>query len=242
MGTSNTIGFATKFYTLWEYSTENVYRVDAYGNHVCVGTKHNYNYLRNISTDLRKVSELYHNLPIDESLRGKFRSFSKVTDNAPNNYFWVGKYCGRLIDDIMDIDFSYCLWASTNLNNRTSGYILSHPKYLTYLEVLKEEKEELLKSSTLLNSGDVVELEFTRNGYDPSEDGSSCYTDANYGNIGVTVICSGVHRVSGIYPYLMPVINGKAFKTKGKKVMVTIIEILETSILDGRVNQVVRVS
>jgi len=44
-----------------------------------------------------------------------------------------------------------------------------------------------------------------------------CWTEAILGDTVLKVLCSGVKPVNGMYSYLMPVVNGKAQKTKGKK-------------------------
>ena len=43
------IGFATKYYTLWDYSEEKQYIIDAYGKYHVSGIKQIYHYNKNIS-------------------------------------------------------------------------------------------------------------------------------------------------------------------------------------------------
>ena len=52
-----------------------------------------------------------------------------------------------------------------------------------------------------LKVGDIVELEFTRNGYNADDEYTECWTEANYNDVEVAVNCSGVKPVSGMYPY-----------------------------------------
>lgn len=79
------IGFATEYYTLWNYSVSPVYKSNVVVNGVCpqiVGYNHDYFYIKNISKDLDKVKKLYPGVTIDECLRGvsrrTFRRFEKV--------------------------------------------------------------------------------------------------------------------------------------------------------------------
>jgi len=99
-----------------------------------------------------------------------------------------------------------------------------------------------INSKVLLKVGDVVELEFTRNGYNADDEYTSCWTDAFYNDVDVVVKCNGVKPVSGMYPYLMPEINGKAQRTKGKKIIVTVMEVIETNIRGGVVTQLIKVA
>ena len=233
------IGFATQFYTLWDYEAVPQYKTDSYGNHHQTGVDHKYYYIKNVSTDLDKVKLLFPNVEIDTDLRGASSFTRNEKLDLPENYFWGGKYAGKLIDEIMEIDFKYCLWSAENYN---MPYITNHPKYIAHLEAIEKAKQGEINSKQLLKVGDIVELEFTRNGYNADDEYTECWTEANYNDVEVAVNCSGVKPVSGMYPYLMPVINGKAQETKGKKLTVTVIEVLETNIYVGVVKQFIKVA
>ena len=103
------IGFATQFYTLWNYEAVPQYKTDSYGNHHQTGVEHKYYYVKNVSTDLEKVKSLFPNVEIDAELRGTSSFTRNEKLDLPNNYFWAGKYAGKLIDDVMEFDFKYCL-------------------------------------------------------------------------------------------------------------------------------------
>lgn len=237
------IGFATQFYTLWDYSQEPTYQTDAYGNHHCTGVKHIYSYIKNISTDLDKVKVLYPTLVIDESVKGKTNSFDYYAkQDLPANYFWGGKYRGKLIDEIMVSDFQYCLWSALNYGGKTADYIKAHPIYLAHIEAEEKAKQTELDNAQTLKVGDVVELEFVRNGYNADEEYKECWTEARLGETEIAVCCGGVRLVEGMYPYLMPMINGKAQKTKGKKIEVKVTEVFNTGIYAGVVKQQIRVA
>ncbi len=233
------IGFATQFYTLWDYEAVPQYKTDSYGNHHKTGVNHSYYYIKNVSTDINKVKVLFPNVEIETELRGTSSFTRNEKLDLPENYFWGGKYAGKLIDGILEADFKYCLWSAENYN---MPYITNHPKYIAHFEAIEKAKQDEINSKNLLNAGDIVELEFTRNGYNADEKYTECWTEATCGDIDLAVNCSGVKAISGMYPYLMPVVNGKAQKTKGKKITVTVLEVLETGIYDGCVKQFIKVA
>lgn len=235
------IGFATEFYTLWDYETQPQYKTDAYGNHHLCGVKHNYFYIKNISTDLNKVKVLFPDTTIDEGLRGKTSSWTNYEKkDLPNNIFWGGKYNGKLIDEILISDFKYCLWAMENYN-QVKQYVSLHPIYLAHISEKEKEINNILNNASLLKVGDIVELVFETNGYNADDNYTGCWAKATFNETTIFVNCSGVKRINGIYPYLMPEINGKAQKTKGKKVQVHVIELLQVIVCGGIVEQSVKI-
>ena len=235
------IGFATQFYTLWDYEAIPQFRTDSYGNHHQVGVDHKYYYVKNISIDIEKVKILYPSVEIDEGLRGTSSFTHNEKIDLPEGYFWGGKYVGKLIDEVLESDFQYCLWSADNYGGLISRYIKNHPKYIAHFETIEKAKQDEINSKELLKVGDIVELEFTRNGYNADEEYTECWTEANYNDVEVAVNCNGVKPVSGMYPYLMPVINGKAQRTKGKTITVIVLEILGTDIYDGVVKQSIKI-
>lgn len=236
------IGFATQFYTLWNYSQEKTFTTDSYGNHHCTGVKHIYEYVKNISKSIEKVNSLYPNVIIDDSLRGKTHSFDRFEKRAlPENIFWGGKYAGKLVDEILVSDFQYCLWSAENYGGKTSQYIKNHPTYLAYVEAQDKDRLQKINDAQLVKVGDVVELEFTRNGYNLTDDSKGCTTDAVLGDTKIICFCSGAKVVGGLYPYLMPEINGKVQKTKGKKIVVTVLEVLATDIENDIIYQRIKI-
>ena len=233
------IGFATQFYTLWNYESVPQYKTDSYGNHHQTGIEHKYYYCKNVSTDLDKVKALYPNVEIDTELRGTSSFTRNEKLDLPNNYFWAGKYAGKLIDEILDSDFNYCLWSAENYN---MPYITNHPKYIAYFEAIEQKKRLDIENAQTVKVGDVVELEFVRNGYNADDEYKECWTEARFGETELKVLCNGVKAVTGMYPYLMPMVNGKVQKTKGKKITVKVLEVFNTNIYGGIVEQQIRVA
>lgn len=227
------IGFATEFYTLWDYTTEQLYTTDAYGNHHLSGTKHNYYYQQNISKDLDTVKAKHPGVSIDDSLRGKCRSFDRMEKiELPAEFFSFGKYTGRTVADVLAIDFKYLLWYKENVSNKTAELIKTLPEITAHFEKLAQEEKDRKGTPVLLSSG-KQELTIHSNGRSDfhyfngmeTEDLAQ-YTgrpymiavlenDKGFETV-VHIILNDVKEVNGRYPYLMPIINGKAMKTKNK--------------------------
>lgn len=237
------IGFASQYYTLWNHHTEPQYRTDSYGNHHQVGVYHYFNYVKNISKSLDRVQELHPGIAIDEELRGQTRSFSKYREIAlPEGFFWVGKYSGKSIDEIMESDFSYCCWALENLNNSTADYIRNHVKYQEYLQAQEQEKSQLIAQANCLQVGDIVHLQFQSNGYNADDNYTECWANAEVDDLRLAVKCPGAKLVTGMFTYVMPVINGKAQRTRNKRIRVKVVEIIKTEVFRGSVKQLIAVA
>ena len=231
------IGFATQFYTLWNYEAVKNYTADAYGNYHVSSVTHKYYYIKNISKDLEKVIEMYPGIEIDERLRGQSRNFSMIKKvDLPEGYFWFGKYYGNTIDDVIKSDFSYCLWASECGSFDIADQIKKHQVYIDHFRKIEEEKVETIKNAKTLKIGDTVDLEFISNGINVLNDISRCLVKAEYGDTEIIVVCP-CRPVEGRYPYLMPIIGGKAKRTRGKTISVTVVDVQLTDIKFGKVGQ-----
>ena len=92
---------------------------------------------------------------------------------------------------------------------------------------LEEKKQEALQSLSSIEAGQSPTLHFVTNGYNLGEDGT-CVATAEYEDVKVRVICSDTRRVGGMYPYLMPIIDGKAQCTEGKSIKVNVVEVIKT--------------
>ena len=219
------IGFGGTYYTLWSYRRENQYRTDAYGRNHCVGVKVYYDYHFNISKDRDEALAKYPGLEVDESLRGTRTIVRKQSLDLPEEYFSRGQFAGMLIDEVFEQHPDYCIWAADNMPE--GAYIQRHPKYIAHLDELaaaEAKKAAGLERVQLLGlkPGDVVEMTFASNGYSLEDDYRKCLVYSTHNDITVRVTCPGVKRVDGRYPYLMPMINGKCRRTKGKTFTVTV--------------------
>ncbi len=158
-----TIGFATQFYTLWDVDSQPTYFQDSYGNTHQTGVITHYHYIKNISTDIDKVKELYPNTPIDDSLKGRNRDFSvtKEEDTTPE-ILKFGKYRGMSIQDVSKSDFGYILWLLENGQEKTKSVCMELPKVIEHFAKIERQEKELMDSYPVIQSGEV-EIEFTTN-------------------------------------------------------------------------------
>jgi hypothetical protein len=233
------IGFATQFYTLWNYEAVTQHKQDSYGKYHKTCVEHKYYYIKNISRDIDKVKSLFPNVEIDNELRGTSSFTRNEKFDLPNNYFWAGKYADNLIDDVMNVDFNYCLWSAEKYN---MPYITNHPKYIAHIEAIEKQKHIEIEKAQTVKVGDVIELEFSKNGYNADDNYTECWTEAKLGDTILKVLCGGVKAVNGMYPYLMPFVNGKAQKTKGKKIEVKVLEVFNTFNYGGEIEQQIRIA
>jgi hypothetical protein len=227
------IGFANQFYTLWDYEVEINYVTNSYGQHFPSSKTIKYYFRKNISIDLDKVKMLHPDLSIDESLRGKHSSWDyQERVELPNDYFWFGKYYGKKVDDILQSDMNYCEWVVSSNSSRQADYIKSHPIYIEHIAKIQSEKDSLIASSGALKVGDEVELEFISNGFNVDEEMNRCIVKATKDDSDVVfwVAINGYKLVGGRFPYVMPNINGKCQKTKGKRFVVKVYEVQEPQI------------
>lgn len=241
------IGFANQYYTLWNYWTEKNYVQDSLGNSYVSAVYHKYSYIKNISKELGNVKEAYPDLNIIDDLRGKQRYYERVESvDLPNDIFWNGKYTGVKVDDILVSDFKYCLWYVENGLEKTREYIKSNPIYIDYIKKEEEKINNIFSKSHQFKEGEEVELTFNSNGYNPfwsnngeieyhvsfGEDAEkygydSCFANASIydeddNEVIVKVVFNGMKKVSGMYPYIMPCINGVCQKTKNKTIKVKV--------------------
>lgn len=215
------IGFAYKFYTLWEMTQENRYE----GN----GRVHivtDYKFIKNISMDREVVEQKYPGIEIDENLRGKNHSFFE------EKYVWTeqdkfrfGKYAGSKFTDCYD--YSYLAWYYTQIDEsqqehrdiiksilvdhgyEVKGDIVLSPKEVQERKEMKERTKEFIE---MVENGEL--LEFTPE-YNLSFDG--IYRQ--------DLIFFKFPEVKEMYyqdyVYFLPIINGKTKRIKNKNVIVS---------------------
>ncbi len=111
------IGFANKYYTLWEVVIENDYII--------------YGYLKNLSYDFDEAKLKAGTDKFDENLRGKSKTFTKIIYNNGSEQLFentsilkfidskmtFGKYKGKKIIDIVNEDPGYLAWVVMNVPN-----------------------------------------------------------------------------------------------------------------------------
>lgn len=239
------IGFANKFYTLWEYENVTNYVTDAYGKHHASSVTTHYYYIKNVSFSLDKVKEMYPGVSVDENVRGKVRDFSEtkpLEKGLPENYFWNGRYRGMLVDEILVSDFNYCLWYADNGLWATANNIKGHPIYKAHFQAIEDEKNRILSNTALLKEGDVVEFECKSNAYNGDGEGNDAVIEARFGNVTIYITGLSYKMVHGRFIYAMPMINGKFQRTRNKTIKVEVSKILNVSInRHGDVSQTIKI-
>mgnify|MGYP003124644258 CR=1 FL=1 len=171
------IGYANKFYTLWEVSKEVRY-TGTEGNYMPyeVGV---YTYYQNLSTDrtkaILKAEKMgLGTLEVDKELYGRNRSWTsapkKLYTELPKELdtcFSFGKYSNKIINDCKDL--SYLQWYFNETKNRyalalllANGYELLED-YMYTSEEAQKVREKIAFNKIAIkgahyNNGDKVEL------------------------------------------------------------------------------------
>ena len=217
------IGFANKFYTLWEITEET--RPLGNGRSYLIT---NFTYIKNISMSREATIAKYPDVSIDENLRGKTRSWSSekiIYDNVDT--FRFGKYATMKIDNVFDTD--YIAWYWDNVFEEHKDYVgevlKAHGyeirewgagnKYLVSPEALENERKMNKAMNIMeaeLKSGNFVHLFVERN-----LDYNGDYVENN-----ITYHFPEVKEnyYQG-YEYYLPVVNGKQKRIKNKNLCIT---------------------
>ena len=216
----NLIGFASKFYTLWDVTKHTVNSPYGYK------TYYSYTYLRNISMDKDTAFAKYPGVEYDESLRGKTISFktTPVITYTDITKFRFGKYENREIADINDED--YIMWYFDNLSydehrDYVKSVLIDKYGYIEYngrifsAKVYKEICEEnarIEKVVKMINNNEVLT-------FIPE------FNPDSYGELHIDGIIYRFNEVAknyyNGYEYYLPVVKGKSKRIKNKTVNVT---------------------
>lgn len=223
------IGFAGKYYTLWEVTSSTTDFCN--GKHCIIKS---YTYLQNISFDKEKVFAMYPNIEIDEELRGRTKSFKSYKEYWDNiDTFRFGKYVGKKITDVNDVHYTVWYWGNiydehkdfvsqflydhgyeirTNTYTNYYGEVITS-EYLVTPDVIakelrtEENKHEIIKK---LQNNEVLTI-------NPK---SNIDSDAIWvGDANVIYKFPGVaeYYYQG-FEYYLPVLNGKSKRIKNKNV------------------------
>lgn len=216
-----TIGFANKYYTLWDCYTETNYTE----NGVKVTKNHNI-YLKNISFNREKAEKLYPEAKFDETLKGVSRSFTKVFKEYPDNVFKYGRYEGRLFKEVTDYDYMKWYFTTTSVDQQKqlrpiledNGYYI-FPRFDGALDImtkeehegeLKREREQFEKKENILETMTLL--------IDHNIDSEGEYLDES----GIKLVFEAAREMwyQG-WTYYLPVINGKCTRIKNKNIKIT---------------------
>lgn len=227
----NIIGFATKFYTLWE---KNEFTKPEIGKFT------EYRFIKIVSTDLNKVKDMYPDVEIDMGLCGS-RTFvvydKKDFIKEPNDCFQFGKYKGQKI--IENTDYEYMVWYYQHVYCESED-VLANVEYIKNVleplgysfvghwcynpettKYLAERKMKIAEAKERVKNGNVdfiAEKNLDNEGHITINE-----IDYEFENYKVLSYAG--------YEYGLPTINEKGKKIKGKKIVITDFEVIgETSI------------
>ena len=217
------IGFANKFYTLWDITEE----TRPLGNGRNYVITHN-TYIKNISIDKAAAFAKYPGVQFNECLRGMTRSWDSAPKEVWDNVdvFRFGKYAYEKIADNTDTNYLEWYWEqvsgdhkeyiSTILKSRgyeirTWGdgneYLMS-PEALTLEEM---ENKKFTETLAMVKSTNTLEVLIDAN---PDEDG-------HYRNGNVIYVFPEVkENYYNGFIYYLPVLNGKAKRIKNKTIII----------------------
>lgn len=216
------IGFANKFYTLWEISTSR----QPLGNHQYYqSTKHTY--IKNISMDRETAFMKYPEAEFNESLRGKTNSWESCTtiwDNVDTYRF--GKYQYQKIDNT---DLNYLAWYWDNIYDNDhkayiekvlleNGYRVEHGECNSILlspEDIENRRIEEARFNKMLNKISNAKVLYLTPDHNIDDEGYYRDGDLLYHFQEVKE-----NYYAGTYYYL-PVLKGKAKRIKNKILKIT---------------------
>ena len=225
------IGFANKFYTLWDVSSDEITTGDAtYG--YSSYTKVYYTYIQNLSMDeenaKKKASEKgCKNLEVDRELFGRNNSFYKEIKTSSyigDRLDWICKwnpYLGVDINEITDVDFLYRYYQK--YDNVFAKKFLLQNGYVFFKDwddIITQEQydnilaykanQEIIKSIfSNLDTVNVFEVECNQNTY-----GNGVMNDVKINDIKTSLLFP---EVKGMYyngiEYYLPSIKGVGKKS-----------------------------
>ena len=230
--TTLAIGFANKFYTLWNITEE----TKPLGNGRSYMVTH-YTFIKNISFDKETALAKYPEAILNENLRGKTTSWNttkEVWDNVDT--FRFGKYNGQKINEVNDLGYTQWYWDQVTGEHKQyiSEYLKEHGyeircqiieltegkkianQYLMSPEALENERKDAAEFIMLVEkckNGEPFEVVPTKNLDDEGEfyDGNITYKFENF----------KVMYYNG-YPYGLPVdAKGKSKRIKNKNLKIT---------------------
>lgn len=215
------IGFATKFYTLWEVNSETI-RTQFELIH-----RTNYVYVKNISFSMDKVKELYPDTKIDLSLRGSSSFHIDSSEKINQDCFQYGKYCGRKISECCD--HSYMMWYFNNgcsheTKETIKSVLLPTGEYVIYSDYDGDEKLRTIEEQQQIDAEvaaiDDIENSFKELGYIDLFIGSNPNCDGwlTTENASLHFPKVSENYYSGITYYLPVDANGKSKRIKNKNV------------------------
>ena len=150
----NLIGFANKYYTLWEVKT---YEQDISDTPNKARWTH-YKYVKNISFDKKTAFEKYPGVSYDDTLRGQTSSYK--TDKViiyPNvDTFRFGKYIYKKIEEVADLN--YTKWYYKTIYDKGGEHRDGHLEFVE--EFLKKNNIKVIHRKVILPGANYEWIDF----------------------------------------------------------------------------------
>ena len=206
------IGFAEQYYTLWDV-TEDV----TYSQYTKIVTTH-YRYIKNVSKDINVVKSEYSDLEIDMDLRGCKNWYSTKEIDLYPRVVKFGKYKGKTIKEISEIDFDYLVWLSENCDNNELVRLINElPLMQNYRDELKKvEEQRINEMRPLLYTEGVITLNLARinSSFDYSCELPFPFFSYSDKDIVVFFQNEQLKEVGGLYAYNALIVKGKCKRVK----------------------------
>ena len=237
------IGFANKYYTLWQLSERLV-------DTPCGGCEivKEYTYVKNISIDEETAKSKYPGVEYDDNLKGKTGSFTiydkpKKVEYEPNVYHF-GKYEGKTFEEVGDVGYAAWFWNNGPYWNSEYKRGLCLMEYLEKFGYAFEKSISKYDGTTIyrmLTPEDVAFIENAKNEHKEFVENAlagkpiSIVPDKNLDGDGNYVVKHTLDEIPDIvyhfdetkemwyngYYYWLPVLGGKAKRFKGKNIVVS---------------------
>ena len=222
-----TIGFTSKFYTLWDVTVEHF--TNEYGRK---GERVTANYIKNVSMDEQAARAKYPDAPVDLGLRGHSSFCRTKWEPLPSDVFPCGVYMGKPIADCTD--FGYLYWAIDTCmlcgesRDIAVAVLLGSGQYGQYDGMIlpMNRVNDLLAEDAVrdeiaaaIDINGCVELLNVSNIKDWDENGFGSETGVDRVNLIWDRAAIERFEYNG-WEYFLPVKGGKAKRIKGKKLRI----------------------
>lgn len=221
------IGKSTKYYTLWNVTSELQYTTNSRGEHLPSYNKVSFTYLQNLSLDKDKAIEKAKSkgvteLEPDEELFGRNRSWSRreyIQKVYEPYQFRFGKYESSDIRDCEDSNYLRWYFGETSNEFARDRVIELEPNVYTIYDERIEKIEDVEKWAEQDELRVIIENSLKINGYvDVTPTRHVDYMGLLNIN-GVNYFFKNVKsQYYNGFDYYLPVINGKGKRIKNKNV------------------------
>ena len=222
------IGFANKFFTLWDIEAKNHFSVDSNGNSYLSGRTIQHYFIKNISKDIDRVKKLFPNIEIDMNLKGsKVFSVYEQIEEKPVDKFSFGKYYGKTFAEVAKSDLNYIVWILENhhtIKRKAREALEKLPEVIEHKKKEKEAIKNIIENSPTVKKGDKIKVHFEKNPQLDIDEISACCWGVLEENskkeklfVEVTFPESKL-KGNGKYSFRVVIIDGVEYKLKNNQI------------------------